>query len=95
MDGFATSHMMSEASMPEPELLREYLGDPAGRIEAPTVAQEILFGAKGRVHQLQHYLARTADIVPAHIVRAARIPRRNADAVEGRQRQALVAETLD
>ena len=28
MDGFATSHMLSEARMPEPELLREFLGDP-------------------------------------------------------------------
>jgi pyruvate-ferredoxin/flavodoxin oxidoreductase len=58
MDGFATSHMMSEAALPEPELLKEYLGDPAGRIKAPTVAQEILFGAKGRVAQLRSWLAR-------------------------------------
>ncbi|MDD5336711.1 MAG: pyruvate-flavodoxin oxidoreductase, partial [Rhodoferax sp.] len=41
MDGFATSHMLSEALMPEPELLAEYLGDPAGRIKAPTLAQEM------------------------------------------------------
>ena len=53
MDGFATSHMLCEALMPEPELLREFLGDPDGRIKAPTVAQEMLFGAKGRVFQLQ------------------------------------------
>ena len=52
MDGFATSHMLSETLLPEPELLREYLGDPEGRLPAPTVAQEILFGAKGRVFQL-------------------------------------------
>lgn len=58
MDGFSTSHMMSEVRLPEPELLREYLGDPAGRIPSPTVAQEILFGAKGRVHQLTQYLKR-------------------------------------
>ena len=58
MDGFSTSHMMSEALMPEPALLAEYLGDPAGRIMAPTVAQEILFGAKGRVVQLNQYLDR-------------------------------------
>jgi len=45
---FATSHMMSEVLMPEPALLKEFLGDPEGRIKAPTVAQEILFGAKGR-----------------------------------------------
>ena len=57
MDGFATSHMLSEALMPEPELLREFLGDPAGRIKCPTVAQEMLFGAKGRVFQLKQYLA--------------------------------------
>ena len=58
MDGFTTSHMMCEALMPEPELLREYLGDPSGRIKCPTVAQEMLFGAKGRVFQLKHYLDR-------------------------------------
>ncbi len=61
MDGFSTSHMLSEAVLPEPELLREYLGDPAGRIKAPTVAQELLFGAKGRVFQLHGYLARHGD----------------------------------
>ena len=56
MDGFATSHMLSEALMPEPELLREFLGDPTSRIKCPTVAQEMLFGAKGRVFQLRQYL---------------------------------------
>jgi len=58
MDGFATSHMQSEARMPEPELLKEFLGDPASRIKAPTVAQEILLGAKGRCFQLKEYLKR-------------------------------------
>ncbi len=60
MDGFSTSHMMSEANLPEPELLREYLGDPAGRIDCPTVAQEIMYGAKGRVWQLERWLTRHA-----------------------------------
>ena len=58
MDGFSTSHMLSEALMPEPELLAEYLGDPAGRIQSPTLAQEMLYGAKGRVFQLKQYLSR-------------------------------------
>src|SRR5450759_2606041 len=67
MDGFATSHMMSEALMPEPALLAEYLGDPAGRIKSPTLAQEMLYGAKGRVVQLQQYLARhQADLTEAN-----------------------------
>ena len=61
MDGFSTSHMLSEAQLPEPELLREYLGDPAGRIQSPTVAQDVLFGAKGRVFQLNAYLERHRD----------------------------------
>ncbi len=61
MDGFATSHVMSEALLPEPALLKEYLGDPAGRIKAPTVAQEMLFGAKGRVFQLNEYLSQRVD----------------------------------
>ena len=60
MDGFATSHMMSEANLPEPELLREYLGDPAGRIDCPTVAQEVMYGAKGRVWQLNRWITRRA-----------------------------------
>ncbi len=70
MDGFATSHVMSEALMPEPELLHEYLGDPASYIKSPTVAQEMLFGAKGRVFQLKQYLIRHAEDVPADDVSA-------------------------
>jgi len=60
MDGFATSHVMSEVLLPEPEALKEYLGDPMSRIPCPTVAQEILFGAKGRVFQLKAWLKRHA-----------------------------------
>ena len=68
MDGFATSHMLSEALLPEPELLKEFLGDPQGRIPAPTVAQEMLFGAKGRLFELRTYLARhEADIPPSSL----------------------------
>ena len=61
MDGFATSHMLSEANLPEPELLREYLGDPTSRIPCPTVAQEVLFGARGRAFQLGQFVDRHAD----------------------------------
>ena len=65
MDGFSTSHMQCETLLPEPELLQEFLGDPAGRIKCPTVAQEMLYGAKGRVYQLQEYLKRHhGDIQP-------------------------------
>ena len=60
MDGFATSHMLSEARLPEPELLRTYLGDPAGRIDCPTVAQQMVYGAKGRVWQLNQWITRKA-----------------------------------
>jgi len=95
MDGFATSHMMSEVLMPEPELLREFLGDPAGRIKAPTVAQEILFGAKGRVFQLRQYLARHgADIGQENIDRLTAHLEANADAVEADGEGTLVAATL-
>ncbi|MCB1858236.1 MAG: 2-oxoacid:acceptor oxidoreductase family protein [Gammaproteobacteria bacterium] len=65
MDGFATSHMQSEVRLPEPELLREFLGDPESWIPAPTVAQEILYGARGRVFQLSQYLQRHQADVPA------------------------------
>jgi pyruvate-ferredoxin/flavodoxin oxidoreductase len=72
MDGFATSHMLSEALLPEPELLREFLGDPEGRIPAPTVAQEMLFGAKGRLFELRAYLARHAADIPPESLNALR-----------------------
>ncbi len=61
MDGFATSHMQCATLLPEPEMLKTFLGDPAGRIKCPTVAQEILYGAKGRVYQLREYLKRHRD----------------------------------
>ena len=96
MDGFSTSHMLSEALMPEPELLREYLGDPAGRIKCPTVAQELLFGAKGRVFQLNQYLERHRDdFRPADLAALQRPPGRERREGRGRQRRRpRSAETL-
>jgi pyruvate-ferredoxin/flavodoxin oxidoreductase len=95
MDGFATSHMMCETLMPEPALLREFLGDPAGRIKCPTVAQEMLFGAKGRVFQLKQYISRRqADLDPASVLAVKSYLDSNADAVEKDNAGELVAETL-
>ena len=83
MDGFATSHVMSEVLLPEPELLRTYLGDPAGRIPCPTVAQELLFGAKGRAFQLDRFLDRHARDFDAGDLAALRAQlTKEADAVE-------------
>jgi len=95
MDGFATSHMQSEARMPEPELLKAFLGDPASRIKAPTVAQEILFGAKGRVFQLKEYLKRHAGYIVQETLTelCAFLETRSAD-VEQDNVGALIAETL-
>ncbi len=56
MDGFATSHIQSEVKLPEPELLKQYLGDPTDRIPAPTEAQRMLYGAKGRAWQLEQFI---------------------------------------
>jgi len=96
MDGFATSHMLSEVLMPEPELLREFLGDPAGRIKAPTVAQDILFGAKGRVDQLKHYLARhQPDLAPEEFDGLNEYLDVHADTVEADNDGVLVSETHD
>lgn len=95
MDGFATSHMLAEAMMPEPELLREFLGDPAGRIKCPTVAQEMLFGAKGRVHQLQQYVARHQnDFTPSDLVALKAFIDANADAIEKDADGKLIDKTL-
>ncbi len=95
MDGFSTSHMLSEMLLPEADLLRTYLGDPAGRIPAPTVAQEVLFGAKGRVAQLSAYLDRHKDdLVEAAREAVTTFLRANADAIEADEAAALVGETL-
>jgi pyruvate-ferredoxin/flavodoxin oxidoreductase len=95
MDGFSTSHMLSEARMPEPELLREYLGDPSGRIACPTLAQEMLFGAKGRVFQLRGFLRRHARDIPADDVAALEaFLEAKADEIESDNDGALVGMTL-
>src|SRR5271166_4081120 len=95
MDGFATSHMLSEALMPEPELLREFLGDPASRINCPTVAQEMLFGAKGRVFQLQQYVARHEhDFAPSDLTKVKAFLTETADAIEHDGEGALIEQTL-
>jgi pyruvate-ferredoxin/flavodoxin oxidoreductase len=47
-DGFLTSHVIESVQLPEPELLKEYLGDPADIIESPTPAQRFVFGETRR-----------------------------------------------
>ncbi|GAB96566.1 pyruvate-ferredoxin/flavodoxin oxidoreductase [Kineosphaera limosa] len=95
MDGFATSHMLSEALMPEPELLREYLGDPAGRIQCPTLAQEMLFGAKGRAFQLGGFLTRHSRDIPEADVTALRaFLEARSEEIEADDAGELVATTL-
>ncbi|HSM36461.1 MAG TPA: 2-oxoacid:acceptor oxidoreductase family protein [Longimicrobiales bacterium] len=47
-DGFLTSHVIETVLLPEPELVREYLGDPSDTIESPTPAQRLVFGETRR-----------------------------------------------
>ncbi len=47
-DGFLTSHVIESVRLPEPELVKEYLGDPSDIIESPTPAQKMVFGEKRR-----------------------------------------------
>ncbi len=47
-DGFQTSHVIESYLQPEPELVREYLGDPADLIDTPTAAQRAVFGERRR-----------------------------------------------
>lgn len=95
MDGFATSHMLSEAVLPEPALLKEYLGDPAGRIDCPTVAQEIMYGAKGRVWQMQRWLDRkAAEFGATELTDIRSWLDANAEAVEADDEGRLIDQTL-
>jgi pyruvate-ferredoxin/flavodoxin oxidoreductase len=43
-DGFLTSHSIESIQLPEPALVKQYLGDPSDRIESPTPAQRLVFG---------------------------------------------------
>ncbi|MDR1275340.1 MAG: 2-oxoacid:acceptor oxidoreductase family protein [Candidatus Accumulibacter sp.] len=96
MDGFATSHMMCETLLPEAELLREYLGDPSSRIASPTLPQEILYGAKGRVSQLKQYLSRhQAEIDPSRRAALQDFLDANADKVEKDAEGKLLPKTQD
>jgi pyruvate-ferredoxin/flavodoxin oxidoreductase len=47
-DGFLTSHVLETFRLPERELVREYLGDPADLIVSPTPAQRLIFGEQRR-----------------------------------------------
>ena len=47
-DGFLTSHVIESLRLPERDLVREYLGDPADMIDTPTPAQRLVFGEKRR-----------------------------------------------
>ncbi len=47
-DGFLTSHVIEDVLLPEPDLIRDYLGDPADRIDSPTPAQRLVFGEQRR-----------------------------------------------
>ncbi|MBT8130396.1 MAG: 2-oxoacid:acceptor oxidoreductase family protein, partial [Gammaproteobacteria bacterium] len=94
MDGFATSHMQCETLLPEPELLKEFLGDPAGRIKCPTVAQEMLYGAKGRVYQLQQYLRRHGgDLMPDNLRALGDYFEQQADAIEADNEANMLEDT--
>ncbi len=47
-DGFLTSHVIESLRLPEPALIKEYLGDPSDLIDSPTPAQRMVFGATRR-----------------------------------------------
>lgn len=47
-DGFLTTHLIESATLPERELVAEYLGKPDDLIDTPTQAQAMLYGPKRR-----------------------------------------------
>src|SRR5512141_1341368 len=47
-DGFLTSHVIESMRLPERDLVKAYLGDPADEIESPTPAQRMVFGETRR-----------------------------------------------
>jgi len=47
-DGFLTSHVIESFRLPERDLVKAYLGDPADIIESPTPAQRMVYGETRR-----------------------------------------------
>jgi pyruvate-ferredoxin/flavodoxin oxidoreductase len=47
-DGFLTTHLIESATLPERELVAEFLGRPDDMIDTPTPAQAMLYGPKRR-----------------------------------------------
>jgi pyruvate-ferredoxin/flavodoxin oxidoreductase len=47
-DGFLTSHVIESVLLPERDLVKRYLGDPADMIPSPTPAQRLVFGERRR-----------------------------------------------
>ena len=47
-DGFLTSHVIESLFLPERDLIKQFLGDPADMIESPTPAQRLVFGEMRR-----------------------------------------------
>jgi pyruvate-ferredoxin/flavodoxin oxidoreductase len=47
-DGFLTSHVLESLRLPEPGLVKEFLGDPSDLIDSPTPAQRLVFGEQRR-----------------------------------------------
>ncbi|MDP3938620.1 MAG: 2-oxoacid:acceptor oxidoreductase family protein, partial [Deltaproteobacteria bacterium] len=47
-DGFLTSHVIESIVLPEPDLVKAFLGDPADLIDSPTSSQKMVFGARRR-----------------------------------------------
>ena len=48
MDGFLTTHLIEPVLVPERALVAEFLGRPSDLIDAPTPAQQMLYGPKRR-----------------------------------------------
>ena len=95
MDGFATSHMMSEALMPEPELLRTTSATRPAASSPRRWPRRCLFGAKGRVFQLKQYIARHQnDLMPGDLKQMKAFLDGSADAIEKDNEGALIERTL-
>ena len=47
-DGFLTSHVIELLQLPERDLIKEFLGDPADIIDTPTPGQRLVFGDRRR-----------------------------------------------
>ena len=95
MDGFDTSHLQKDMTLPSTELMKDYHGHPSDRIKPQSVAQDLLWGAKGRSFQVTNFLTiNSQQIEPEKLRTLSSFINNNIEAIDKDSHPYLLHEVL-